>query len=256
MLKVGGHLHGTADEPLTEVRELGADIAQAFLGDPQGWQKPPPRPDLAAVTAAGVDLYVHAPYVVNVASMNNRIRIPSRKILEQHLAGAAEVGAKALIVHAGHVRAGEEVADGIENWRKAVRYIERPLPVYIENTAGGDNALARSFEMLARLFDAVGDAGLGFCLDTCHAHAAGEPLDDIVDRLKSVTGRVDLVHANDSRDPFGSGRDRHTNIGRGEIGAEPILAVVGAAGVPVICETPPAGGGQAADIALLRSGGA
>ena len=75
-----------------------------------------------------------------------------------------------------------------------------PLPILIENTAGGDNACARRFDALARLWDAVGEFGAGFCLDTCHAHAGGEELLGIVDRVKAITGRIDLVHANDSRD--------------------------------------------------------
>ena len=89
------------------------------------------------------------------------------------------------------------------------------MPVLIENTAGGDNAMARRFDALARLWDAVGEFDVGFCLDTCHAHAAGEELVDAVDRIKAITGRIDLVHLNDSRDAFGSGADRHANIGAG-----------------------------------------
>ena len=85
----------------------------------------------------------------------------------------------------------------------------------IENTAGGDGAMARSLEAIARLWEAVTDGSkdgggeVGFCLDTCHANAAGEDLADIVDRVKAITGRIDLVHCNNSRDEFGSGRDRH-----------------------------------------------
>jgi hypothetical protein len=76
---------------------------------------------------------------------NNRIRIPSRKLLDQQLKAAASVGAKGLIVHGGHVTAGTDAEEGLENWRKAVERIERPLPMLIENTAGGDGAMARSW---------------------------------------------------------------------------------------------------------------
>ena len=93
------------------------------------------------------------------------------------------------------------------------------MPVLIENTAGGDHAMARRFDALARLWDAVGEFDVGFCLDTCHAFAAGEELVDVVDRIKAITGRIDLVHLNDSRDEFGSARDRHANIGDGTIDA-------------------------------------
>jgi deoxyribonuclease-4 len=120
----------------------------------------------------------------------------------------------------------------------------------IENTAGGDFAMARRFDALARLWDAVGEFDVGFCLDTCHAHAAGEELVDAVDRIKAITGRIDLVHLNDSRDAFGSGADRHANVGQGTIDPDLLVGVCAAAGAPVVVETPAEG--QAADVAFLR----
>ena len=256
MLLIGAHLHG--GEPVAEARARNADIVQIFLGDPQGWKAPPSRAaEAGALRDAGVGLYVHAPYVVNVASQNNRIRIPSRKILDQHAAAAAAIGALGLIVHGGHVTAADDPAVGFANWRKT---FERagggagfPLPVLIENTAGGENAMARRLDRLARLWDAIGEFDPQLCLDTCHAHAGGEDLTDVVDRVKAITGRIDLVHANDSRDAFGSGADRHANFGAGQIDGEAIVAVVRAAGAPVVVETPGEAEGQAADIAFLRS---
>ena len=93
---------------------------------------------------------------------------------------------------------------------------------------------------------------VGFCLDTCHAHAGGEELSGVVDRVKAATGRVDLMHCNDSRDEFDSGADRHANFGQGHIEGDDLVAVVSAAGAPVVCETPGGAEGQAADIAWLR----
>jgi deoxyribonuclease-4 len=116
--------------------------------------------------------------------------------------------------------------------------------------------MARHLDAVARLWDAlagVADDGLGFCLDTCHFHAGGEELLDVADRVKAITGRVDLVHANDSKDAFDSGRDRHENFGRGRIDPDLITAVVAAAGAPVVCETPGGATGQGADITYLRS---
>ncbi len=259
MVRIGAHFH--VDNPLNEAIARGADAAQFFLGDPQGWKGPViPGGDPSAIrdafAAADVDIYIHAPYVINVATGNNRIRIPSRKLLDQQLKAAASVGAKGLIVHGGYVTAGVDLAEGLENWRKAVERIERPLPLLIENTAGGDGAMARSLEAIGRLWDAVtdaatGDAGnVGFCLDTCHANSAGIDLADAVDRVKAITGRIDLVHCNNSRDEFGSGADRHANIPAGTIDPQTLLAVVRAAGAPVVCETPEAGLGE--DIAWLR----
>src|SRR5690606_24082696 len=93
--------------------------------------------------------------------------------------------------------------------------------------------------------------GAGFCLDTCHAHAAGEDLAGIVDRVLAITGRIDLVHANDSRDAFDSGADRHENLGKGQIDPQLIIDVVRASGAPAVVETPAAG--HTADIAMLRA---
>ena len=253
-MRIGAHLEST--DPLAAAAARGADVVQFFLTDPQGWVEPEPRADTGAMRASEIGIYIHAPYRINVATLNNRIRIPSRKLLFSHAKAAAEIGARGLIVHGGHVGKGEDVAVGFDNWRKTFAYAAKEggfaLPLLIENTAGGDNACARTFDALARLWDAVGEFDAGFCLDTCHAYSAGEDLVGIVDRVKAITGRIDLVHANDSRDPFDSGRDRHDNIGHGTIDPEQIVAVIRAAGCPVVVETPGGVEGQAADIAYLR----
>ncbi|SDY18749.1 deoxyribonuclease-4 [Micromonospora pattaloongensis] len=253
-MRIGAHVDPAA--PLEEAAARKTEAVQFFLSDPQGWKAPEPRPDAEALRAADVDVYVHAPYVINVATLNNRIRIPSRKLLISHATAAAEIGAKALIVHGGHVNKGDDIQAGFDNWRKTFAYAAESggfaVPVLIENTAGGDNACARRFDALARLWDAVGEYGVGFCLDTCHAHAAGEDLLDVVDRVKAITGRIDLVHANDSKDGFGTGRDRHDNLGNGLIDPELVVAVVRAADAPAIVETPGGADAQAADITFLR----
>ena len=248
MLKIGAHVD--QNDPVGHGRSRGADLVQFFCGDPQSWKKAV-APDVG--DADGMDLYVHAPYIVNVASPNNKIRIPSRKILLDHATTAAGLGAKGLVVHGGHVTAGDDPAVGVENWVKTFERMQAPLPVLVENTAGGEHAMARRFDALARLWDAIGGfPNVGFCLDTCHAHAGGEELLDVVDRAKAITGRIDLVHCNDSRDAFGSGADRHANLGDGQIDRDLLVAVVAAAGAPVVCETPGGLEGQAADIAFLR----
>lgn len=249
MLSIGAHLHQS--DLLGEAKDRDAALVQTFFGDPQGWKAPVVPADLDALAAAGVDLYVHAPYIVNVASTNNKIRIPSRKILANHAEAAAKAGAKGLIVHGGHLSKGDDLQVGIDNWVKTFERMTNPLPVLIENTAGGDHAMARRFDALARLWDAVGGfPDVGFCLDTCHAHAGGEELVTVVERVKAITGRIDLVHCNDSRDAFDSGADRHANLGAGTIDPEVLVAVVRAAGAPVVVETPQ--DGQADDIAFLR----
>ncbi|MCX9192043.1 deoxyribonuclease IV [Carbonactinospora thermoautotrophica] len=261
MLRIGAHVDQA--DPIAEAAARKADLVQFFLGDPQGWKGPVvqyeggPAALRAAACEAGVDLYVHAPYVINVATTNNRVRIPSRKLLQQTVDMAAEIGARAVIVHGGHVLAGDDPEVGYDNWCKTFERTELKVPVYIENTAGGGNAMARRLDRIARLWEAL-DArcdltNVGFCLDTCHAHAGGEDLVDVVDRVKAVIGGIDLVHANDSKDAFDSGRDRHENFGKGRIDPELLVAVVAAAGAPVVCETPGGVAGQATDIAWLRA---
>ncbi|MBM0233095.1 deoxyribonuclease IV [Micromonospora sp. STR1_7] len=253
-MRIGAHVDST--DPLAEAAARSADTVQFFLSDPQGWKAPKPREDAERLRAAEVDLYVHAPYVINVATLNNRIRIPSRKLLLGHATAAAAIGAKGLIVHGGHVNAGDDLAVGFDNWRKTFAYAADSggfgVPVLIENTAGGDNACARRLDALARLWDAIGDHEVGFCLDTCHAYAGGEELLGLVDRVKAITGRIDLVHANNSKGAFNSGQDRHDNLGGGTIDPELVVAVIRAAGAPVVVETPGGVTGQAADIDFLR----
>ncbi len=233
--------------------ERGADIVQVFLSNPQSWKKPAPRDDTEALLASAVDIYVHSPYLVNVVAGNNRVRIPSRKILQDTCDAAAAVGARGVVVHGGHMTGDEDdEAEGFVRWRKALEQVETDVPIFIENTAGGDVAMAREVEVIARLWEEIGDLGVGFCLDTCHAWAAGQTFDGLVDRIMAATGRIDLVHCNDSKDPFDSRRDRHQNLGGGEIPADALIEVVRSAGAPVIVETPDGGAGQAADIAWLR----
>jgi deoxyribonuclease-4 len=250
---IGAHVRD--DDPVGAAADRGADVVQFFLSDPQSWDSPGPHPQTDALLAGELTVFVHSPYVLNVASTNNRLRIPSRKAVIEQATVAATVGAKGLVVHGGHVTKGEDPQVGIENWRKL---FERQadaggfaVPILIENTAGGDNALAKRWDMLAKLWDRIGEFDVGFCLDTCHAHAAGEDLVDVVERAMAITGRIDLVHLNNSRDEFGSQRDRHANVKTGTIDPDALVAVAAAARAPVVVETPAEG--QAEDIAYLRA---
>ncbi len=257
---IGAHVDQT--DPLAEARERDAPLVQFFLGDPQGYRGPEIAYAGGAAAlrsdaeAAGVALYVHAPYIINVATTNNRIRIPSRKLLQQHVDAAAEIGARGLIVHGGHVNASDDPAKGFDNWRKAVEATDLKVPLLIENTAGGEHAMTRYLERIAGVWAAIEEAEgadqVGFCLDTCHAHAGGNAMETVVDDVLAITGRIDLVHANDSRDAFGSGADRHASLGAGTIDPDLLAAVVRAAGAPVVCETPGPASAHVADFDWLR----
>jgi deoxyribonuclease-4 len=253
--------HAASDDPLAEAAALGSTAVQIMLGDPQSWHAPtlpvPGTPEdlRAAAAAAGVALYVHAAYVINVASTNNRIRIPSRKLLQQTLDLAARCGAQGVIVHGGHVTAQDDPAAGQANWRKCVDGLDLRLPLYIENTAGGAHAMARTLDRIAALWAILADSPnapyIGCCLDTCHAHAAGLDLATVADDLGAITGRIDLVHANDSRDAAGSGADRHANLGHGRCDPAALAHAIAAAAAPVILETPGGTAEHQADRAWL-----
>ena len=245
-MKLGAHVDSI--DPLADAAALSADVVQIFLGDPQSWKKPTTISDggapalRAGAEAAGVDIVIHAPYALNVASTNNRIRIPSRKLLQQTIDEAAAVGALGVVVHGGHVTADDDPAVGFMNWRKAIDGLKLPVPIFIENTAGGNHAMARQLEAIELLWAAIADSPnidqVGFCLDTCHAHAAGLDLDGLVGKVKAITGRIDVLHCNDSRDLPGSGADRHANLGQGQIDPELLLQVIRDADAPTILETP------------------
>ncbi len=260
MIAIGAHVDQT--DPIAEAKARNAPHVQFFLGDPQSYKGPVVGYEGGAealradAEAAGVGIYVHAPYLINVATLNNRIRIPSRKLLQQHMDVAAEIGALGLIVHGGHVNKDDDPEKGFDNWRKAVESTDIKIPLLIENTAGGDNAMARYLDRIGRVWDAISQADgfedVGFCLDTCHAHAGGNPLESLVDDVRRITGRIDLVHCNDSRDEFDSGADRHTNLGHGHIDADLLAGVIRDAAAPVVLETPGPADAHVADTDWLR----
>jgi deoxyribonuclease-4 len=250
--QVGAHIWG--ERPIAEAADVGVEIVQLFISDPQGWKKPPPRDDAAELRDSELGIFVHAPYLINVCSPKSNVRYGSRKILQQTCEGAAEIGARAVIVHPGHAEDG--LAEGVGRWGRTLEMLESEVPVYLENTAGGDNAVARRFDALAKLWEAVEasktDVEIGFCFDTCHAHAAGEDLSDAVERAIAITGGIDLMHVNDSRDPAGTGADRHANIGKGTIDLDVLRHMIRAAAAPSVVETPRELEDLKADVEFVR----
>ena len=244
---IGAHVPD--EDPLGEARAIGAEAVQMFLGNPQSFEKPKARADTETLRTSDIPIYVHAPYRLNVCHPSPRIRVPSRKTLAQTVDAAAEIRAAGVIVHGGHAE--DDPAEGPTRWWKVFEEREFPVPVLIENTAGGDNAVARYVEQLDRLWQRLAGFEVGFCFDTCHAYAAGEELGDVVERVLKVTGRIDLLHCNNSRDAPGTGADRHANVAAGQMEPAVILDMVRASHAPVVIfETPWAGIGD--DLAWLR----
>lgn len=259
MNNIGAHVDEIT--AIEEAKQLSVPIVQISLGDPRSWKAPKVSFDggaeglKAAAQEAGVGIYVHAPYVINVASLNNRIRIPSRKLLQRTLDAAASFGALGVVVHGGHVTADDDPEVGYENWFKAVDGLNISCPMLIENTAGGKSAMMRFSDSIARVWDAISASEnfehVGMVFDTCHANGSGEDMLEMIEKMNELTGGISLVHLNDSRDQPGTGADRHANLGQGTLGEQLIIEALKLADAPAILETPGGLEGQSGDLKWL-----
>ena len=247
--------HVPAALPLDAARRRRAEVIQVFLSAPRAWRPPKERDDAAQLRASNLPVYVHAPYLVNVVAGDPEVRTRSRQSLVATTRAAEAIGAAGVVVHGGHQPLDAPLDAGIEAWRTLLSGLGHQVPILIENTAGGRNAMAREPARFAALWAGLADleVPLGVCLDTCHLHAATpEDLLTSFDRVRTAVGRVDLLHVNDSRDEPGSGRDRHANLGAGTIDPEALVEVVRRADAPVVVETPGGTSGQAGDLEWLR----
>lgn len=257
--------------------ELGCEALQIFVKNASQWRGRPLGDEEArafreAHAAAPVGpLVAHSSYLINLAAVDPEILARSRAALADELDRCARLGVAGLVVHPGaHLGAGEEagiaaIAASLDAVLEGVA--EGPTRVLLENTAGQGTVLGYRNAQLAAIREASRHRDrLGFCLDTCHAFAAGyavhEPagLDEWLAEVGELLGweRVGALHLNDSKQPFASRRDRHENVGQGAIGAEPFARLLHdprAAGKPMIVETPTEDdmSGHRKDLELLRS---
>jgi deoxyribonuclease-4 len=197
-------------------------------------------------------LLIHAVYLLNCASEDEEIRGKSLAALISALNAGAALGAVGVVLHPGSAKAGDvdEAIDRAAGVIKEALAESADCPLHLEDTAGAGGTLGRSFEELARLLDGAGGGKrLGVCLDSCHLLASGydvrtaESIDEVIDEFDRVVGcdRLGSLHVNDSMTPLGSNRDRHINLGEGEIGPDGIAAFLSEPrfdGLPVIFEGP------------------
>jgi deoxyribonuclease IV len=262
---IGAHVSPAGGLPKAIDRgvERGCRAIQIFNQSPRMW-----RPssysdeDLAAfrqaMAASPIDaVLIHAVYLLNCASDDPDIRAKSLVSLTQSLRVGAAIGAAGVVLHPGSAKTGD-VAAAIERAGEVIGEAladSEGCELHLENTAGAGGTLGRSFEELARLVEAstgrrAGDGDrLGVCLDSCHLLASGYDIRTPA-RIDSVLrectralgrGRVRSLHLNDSQTPLGSNRDRHANIGTGELGKSGCTAFLGAPGLqrlPCVLETP------------------
>nr|ANY57907.1 Endonuclease [uncultured bacterium] len=205
---------------------------------------------------------------MNVGSPTQATVDRSIEVIAADLARGTRLGARGVVVHAGSAVDEHRYEAALRQLRERLLPVLDALPddgprLLVEPTAGGGRSLAATVEDLGPYLAALDmHPGVGVCLDTCHAWAAGHDLAApggtaaTLDALEAAVGpgRLGLVHANDSLDPCGSRRDRHTTIGEGSIGTAAFAELMrhpSVAGVPVVVETPSAHRGHARDIALL-----
>ena len=212
-------------------------------------------------------LFIHAPYMVNVASPNPDFRRRSVDLASATMVLAEQIGAAGVVVHAGAAGPAAKRPEAIRLAARSLRGIARAADgtrVLVELMAGGTGAVASTFGDAAELLDAAdGDDHLALCADTCHLFAAGYALDspDGVAacfgelRRRHLARRLRLIHANDSMFPRGARRDSHTHIGQGYIGERGFQAILSdrtVRGRPIIIETPGHLDDDLRNIAMLR----
>lgn len=270
-VKVG---RGLVEGAIATADLLGAETIQIFAGNPRGWAHSAGDPGQdqafrAACDARDLRSFVHAPYLVNLGSPSPETYQRSVASVAHNLVRATALGCEGVVVHTGSC-----VTDG--GFEASLRQVrEGLLPILdqlsddapwllLEPTAGQGRSLCAGVEDLEAYLDAVDHhPKVGICLDTCHVFAAGAPLDQVggvaqtLDRLVEIagTGRLRLVHANDSMDVRGSLRDRHERIGQGHIGQDAfadLLAHPATDGVPFILETPGSGDIDGTCLDLLK----
>lgn len=258
-------------------KALGCEVIQIFSRPPQAWAAKPITDDDAvmfkdAMKKNGIkDVYIHAPYLINLASDNNRTRHGSVTMLRQELERGTQLGAKAMMFHPGSAKA----VGRKEGIAMVVKGIDRILDGYngtcqllIEISAGAGEVMGDTFEEIAAFLDgAERGKEVGICFDTQHAFASGYDLrsEEAVKKtfadFDKIIGLKKLVasHCNDSKVEFEAHKDRHQHLGRGFIGADAFKFIVHhpkLQHIDLILETPFDGedepGSREEDIALLK----
>ena len=274
---VGSHIptSGGLTKSLAYAREIGAKAVQVFVSNPRGWAPSagdPAQDERFAATCAddGIPVYVHAPYLVNFGSPTDATLRKSVDAVTHAMKRGMAIGAKGVVVHAGSAVAGAHRDDAMKQLRThLLPLLDAAEPdgpkLLVEPTAGGGHALCATVSELEPWFAELDHHEmLGVCLDTCHLFAAGHDLaapggaKKTLDLLVRTVGRgrLGLVHANDSKDPLGSGRDRHAPIGDGQIGKDMFAELFrhpSTRGVPVVVETPGDAASHRRDIEILCS---
>ena len=257
---IGAHVSPAGGLPKAVERgiERGCSAIQIFNQSPRMWRPTNYTEDDFAAFRQAIDdspieaVLIHAVYLLNCASEDAEIRVKSLASLTHSLRVGQAIGASGVVLHPGSAKTGhvgEAIARAGETIAQALTDSEG-CELHLENTAGAGGTLGRSFQELAQLLEAAGgEDRIGVCLDSCHLLASGydiRTVEGMGSVLRECTrtlgrGRVRSLHCNDSQTPLGSNRDRHANLGAGELGESGVAAFLSAPGLqklPCVLETP------------------
>jgi deoxyribonuclease IV len=270
-VRVGAHLRSGLRTAIPLAREVGAEVVQLFISNPRAWSAP--RLETAEKfgaewrQAAIGPLFVHAPYLVNIASPNPEFLSKSIELCRRSVASCGVLEAEGFVVHAGSGGEGE-VADALDRSATVLQAVLVETPketrLLVELMAGTAGAVASTLAEARTLFDTVDDERLGLVLDTCHLFATGyalnEPagVDVLFEELHAVelADRLRLIHLNDAKFERDSRRDRHEIVGEGGIGLEGFGAILRRPEVrdlSVVVETPSSGERRKQELDTIRS---
>lgn len=261
--RIGAHLSiaGGLDKAVESIVEKGGNCLQIFSGSPRGWQmKLPSKKEVKKFRDLcekhGIKpVFIHAKYLINLASDKRELYEISKRSLIHDMRMGELIGARGVIVHLGshQGRGFEAVKVQLVRLIKAIlKATPKAGELIIENSAGQKGKIASQLSEIGLLFRSVNSQMLRWCLDTCHAWAGGFSLGKVgksligIDILKeakkwNILEELVCLHINDSRDEFGSGRDRHENLGKGKLGLTGLRAYVNhpkLKQLPMIIETP------------------
>ncbi|MCM3442101.1 deoxyribonuclease IV [Metabacillus halosaccharovorans] len=261
MLKIGSHVSMSGKKMLLtsseEAVSYGANTFMIYTGAPQNTRRKKIE-DLnieagqAHMKENGIEeIIVHAPYIINIGNTTNPATFElGVNFLRSEIERTKALGAKQIVLHPGaHVGAG--VDEGIRKIIEGLNEVlvqDQEVQIALETMAGKGSECGRSFDELAKIIDGVThNQHLSVCFDTCHTHDAGYDIvndfDGVLKQFDSIIGldRIKVLHINDSKNPMGSSKDRHENIGFGHIGFEALNRIVhheALMNVPKILETP------------------
>ena len=240
-LKAPDMLVGTVKEALS----YGANTFMFYTGAPQNTKRrdiselmvPEAKKLMQEENIDIKNLVVHAPYIINLANNTKPYVFDLAKdFLKKEIERTNEIGCKYIVLHPGsHVGSGEEIGTQkiVEGLNHVLKDDQSDVMILLETMSGKGSEIGYKFEQIKQIMDMVEKKEkIGVCLDTCHIHEAGydiiNDLDSVIDHFDNVVGLQNLkaIHVNDSKNPIGAKKDRHANIGQGEIGLETIKRIV------------------------------